>query len=173
MSSIFLSSDQEGYDWLDYNSSVQSRPCDYTNSVLNIAREPDMVAINGAIGVPLLFICLLFVMAVKLRKSPFDFAACRHAHQELVGGVLTDYSGPFLALIEVGHWFETVLMLGICSLFWAGNWAAMLALAGAAYLAVVWLDNVTARMNWRLLFGYAWLLGLPLALINLFWLYRG
>ncbi|MBW1901625.1 MAG: acetyl-CoA hydrolase, partial [Deltaproteobacteria bacterium] len=53
MSSIFLSSDQEGYDWLDYNSSVQSRPCDYTNSVLNIAREPDMVAINGAIGVDL------------------------------------------------------------------------------------------------------------------------
>ena len=53
MSSIFLSSDQEGYDWLDYNSSVQSRPCDYTNSVLNIAREPNMVAINGAIGVDL------------------------------------------------------------------------------------------------------------------------
>ncbi len=53
MSSIFLSSDPEGYDWLDYNSSVQSRPCDYTNSVLNIAREPNMVAINGAIGVDL------------------------------------------------------------------------------------------------------------------------
>ncbi len=53
MSAIFLSSDQEGYDWLDYNSSVQSRPCDYTNSVLNIAREPNMVAINSAIGVDL------------------------------------------------------------------------------------------------------------------------
>jgi hypothetical protein len=38
---------------------------------------------------------------------------------------------------------------------------------------MVWLDNVTARMNWRLLVGYAWLLGLPLALINLFWLSRG
>ena len=125
------------------------------------------------VRLPLLFISLLFVMAVKLRKSPFDFAACRHAHQELVGGVLTDYSGPFLALIEVGHWFETVLMLGFCSLFWAGNWAVMLTLAGTAYLTMVWLDNVTARMNWRFLFGYAWLLGLPLALINLFWLYRG
>ncbi|MDJ0915794.1 MAG: malonate decarboxylase subunit alpha [Desulfobacterales bacterium] len=53
MSSIFLASNQEGYDWLDYNSSVQSRPCDYTNNVLNIAREPCMVAINGAIGVDL------------------------------------------------------------------------------------------------------------------------
>jgi acyl-CoA hydrolase len=53
MSTIFLASDQEGYDWLDYNSAVQSRPCDYTNNILNIARQPNMVAINSAIGVDL------------------------------------------------------------------------------------------------------------------------
>ncbi len=53
MSSIFLSGAPEGYDWLDYNSSVQSRPCDFTNNILNIARQPRMVAINGAIGVDL------------------------------------------------------------------------------------------------------------------------
>ena len=53
MACIFLASSQEGYDWLDYNSSVQSRPCDYTNNILNIARQPGMVAINGAIGVDL------------------------------------------------------------------------------------------------------------------------
>ena len=53
MAAIFLSSDQEGYDWLDYNSSVQGRPCDYTNSIQNIARQPHMVAVNGAIGVDL------------------------------------------------------------------------------------------------------------------------
>ena len=53
MSTIFLASDQTGYDWLDYNSSVQSRPCDYTNNILNIARQPQMVAVNGAIGVDL------------------------------------------------------------------------------------------------------------------------
>jgi ech hydrogenase subunit B len=119
---------------------------------------------------PLLFLCLLLVMTVKLRKSPFDFAAGRHAHQELVGGLLTDYSGPFLALIEIGHWFETILLLGICSLFWAPAWPVAAMLAAAAYLGTIWIDNVTARMNWRWMFGYAWLLGLPLALINLFWL---
>ncbi len=53
MSTIFLSGSQEGYDWLDQNSSVQSRPCDFTNSILNIARQPRMVAVNGAIGVDL------------------------------------------------------------------------------------------------------------------------
>ncbi len=53
VSSIFLSETQEGYDWMAYNSSVQSRPCDYTNSVFRIAEMPKMVAINSAIGVDL------------------------------------------------------------------------------------------------------------------------
>lgn len=51
--SIFLSGSREGYRWLDFNSSVQSRPCNQTNSILNIARQPKMVAINSAIGVDL------------------------------------------------------------------------------------------------------------------------
>jgi len=53
ISSIFLSSTKEGYDWYDFNSSVQSRPCDYTNSVFRIAEQPRMVTINSAIGVDL------------------------------------------------------------------------------------------------------------------------
>jgi len=53
LATVFLAQDQEGYRWLDYNSSVQSRPADYTNSILNIARQPNMVAINSAIGVDL------------------------------------------------------------------------------------------------------------------------
>lgn len=53
IASIFLSASKEGYDWLNYNSSVQSRPCDITNSILNIARQHKMVAINSAIGVDL------------------------------------------------------------------------------------------------------------------------
>lgn len=53
VSSIFLSEDQEGYDWLNYNSSVQSRPSNYTNSVFKIAEQPKMVSINSTIGVDL------------------------------------------------------------------------------------------------------------------------
>jgi acyl-CoA hydrolase len=53
VSSIFLAENQEGYNWLHYNSSVQSRPSDYTNSVFRIADHPRMVAINSAIGVDL------------------------------------------------------------------------------------------------------------------------
>ncbi len=53
ISSIFLMESQEGYDWLDYNSSVQSRSSRYTNSVFSIAEQPCMVTINSAIGVDL------------------------------------------------------------------------------------------------------------------------
>lgn len=53
ISSIFLAENQEGYDWLSFNSSLQSRPSDYTNSVFTIAQQPRMVTINSAIGVDL------------------------------------------------------------------------------------------------------------------------
>jgi acyl-CoA hydrolase len=53
ISSIFLAESQEGYDWLDFNSSIQSMPSDYTNSIFHIAEQPNIVTINSAIGVDL------------------------------------------------------------------------------------------------------------------------
>ncbi|MCP4570127.1 MAG: acetyl-CoA hydrolase/transferase family protein [FCB group bacterium] len=53
VSSIFLAENRGGYDWLNYNSSIQSRPSDYTNSVFKIAEQPKMVTINSAIGIDL------------------------------------------------------------------------------------------------------------------------
>lgn len=53
VASIFLGESQADYDWLHFNSSVQSRPSNYTNSVFKIAEQPKMVAINSAIGVDL------------------------------------------------------------------------------------------------------------------------
>ncbi len=52
-SSIFLASSQEGYDWLHFNSCLQSRAINLTNSILTIAKQPKMRAINSAIGVDL------------------------------------------------------------------------------------------------------------------------
>ena len=53
VSTFYLAENQAGYDWLDFNSSVQLKPCEYTNSVFTIAQNPNMVAINSAIGVDL------------------------------------------------------------------------------------------------------------------------
>jgi len=53
IATLFLSGNRGGYNWFDCNSSVQGRPADRTNSILSIARQPKMVAINSAIGVDL------------------------------------------------------------------------------------------------------------------------
>ncbi len=53
IASIFLANTKYGYDWMNFNSSIQSRPSDFTNYIPNIARRPKMVAINSAIGVDL------------------------------------------------------------------------------------------------------------------------
>lgn len=53
IATIFLSGNRGGYNWFDCNSSIQSRPSDRTNNILNIARQPKMIAINSAIGVDL------------------------------------------------------------------------------------------------------------------------
>jgi formate hydrogenlyase subunit 4 len=50
---------------------------------------------------PLLFLAFLTILPIKLRKSPFDLSSSHHAHQEIVRGVTTEYSGPYLALIEI------------------------------------------------------------------------
>ncbi|MFH2204911.1 MAG: acetyl-CoA hydrolase/transferase C-terminal domain-containing protein [Elusimicrobiota bacterium] len=50
---VFLADSKEDYDWLHFNSSVQGRASNYTNSILVIAQQPNMVAINSAIGVDL------------------------------------------------------------------------------------------------------------------------
>ena len=55
---------------------------------------------------PLLYLALGYALTIKLRKSPFDFSTSHHGHQELVKGMLTEYSGPYLALIEIAHWYE-------------------------------------------------------------------
>ncbi len=119
---------------------------------------------------PFLFVVFSYALTIKLRKSPFDLSTSHHGHQELVKGLLTDYSGPFLALVEIGHWYEVVLMLGLCSLFWANSWVGMLALVAVAYVLEILVDNVSARLNWRWMLGYVWALGVTLSLFNLVWL---
>jgi ech hydrogenase subunit B len=125
------------------------------------------------IKLPFMFVVLGYVLTIKLRKSPFDLSTSHHAHQELVKGLLTDYSGPFLALAEIAHWYEIVLLLGICSLFWATSWTGTVIIIVITYFLEILIDNVCARMNWRWMLGYVWAMGLTLSMVNLIWLYAG
>ena len=135
--------------------------------IADILRWPEPLLLK----LPFLFVVLGYALTIKLRKSPFDLSTCHHAHQELVKGLLTDYSGPFLALIEIAHWFDVVFLLCLCALFWSTSWVGMAILLVVTYLLEIVIDNVTARMTWRWMLGYVWAMGLTLSLVNLIWLY--
>ena len=122
-------------------------------------------------SLPLFYLAMCTALTIKLRKSPFDISASHHGHQEIVSGVRTEYSGPHLALLEVAHWLDVILILGICSLFWSSSVLGMAILLLLTYVAEIFLDNITARLTWRWMLVYALGGGLVLSLANLLWLY--
>ena len=118
-------------------------------------------------SLPLVFVAVLLILTIKMRKSPFDLSTCHHAHQELVQGITTEYSGPYLALIELTHWYELVLVLGLVVLFWAQPiWAGLL-LALVAFFIELVIDNICARMTWSWMVKLTWSVGIILCLVNL------
>ncbi len=120
---------------------------------------------------PLLFVGFLVVMAIKLQKSPFDLATSHHAHQELVKGLTVEYSGPYLAIIEIAHFYEMAILFYFVMLFWASNLILGFALATASFFLMILLDNAFARLTTMWTFRFMWCGTLMLALTNVLWLY--
>jgi ech hydrogenase subunit B len=71
----------------------------------------------------------------------------------------------------MAHWYETVLILSVCALFWTTSWFWMIVLLVATYLAEIIIDNTMARMTWRWMLKYVWSIGLVLTFINFIWLH--
>ncbi|RQD66594.1 MAG: NADH-quinone oxidoreductase subunit H [Desulfonatronovibrio sp. MSAO_Bac4] len=117
-------------------------------------------------SMPLIYIALGFALTIKLRKSPFDISASHHGHQEIVKGSLTEYSGPQLAMVEIAHWYEIILILGVFALFWSTSVTAMLIFLSITYLAEILIDNLVARSTWRWMIAHVWPVGLGLIIIN-------
>lgn len=118
----------------------------------------------------LIFIGLLFVLTIKLRKSPFDISMSHHAHQEIVRGVTTEMSGPTLAKVEIMHWVENVLFLGWVGMFFIWNNPASIVLAIVVALLTFFLeiliDNNFARVKWQAMLKSAWVVALITGGIN-------
>lgn len=122
-------------------------------------------------SLPLQFIALLIILIIKLRKSPFDFSSSHHAHQELIKGLMMEYSGFQYAVIEIGEWFELVLLLGFVAILWAQPiWAGIL-LAALSYLLLILVDNISARTTWGWMLKVAGFAGIGLSIANIVWLY--
>ncbi len=136
-------------------------------SIMEIYAQPEPLLPS----MPFFFLALGTALTIKLRKSPFDISASTHAHQELVRGVLTEYSGQQLAMLEVAHWMDIVLLMGLCSLFWSTSFIGMVILLVLTYFTEIVMDNVTARMTWKWMLRKVLVPCLVFSLINLVWLY--
>jgi formate hydrogenlyase subunit 4 len=130
--------------------------------------------VHVAVALPGLLVGFLLIVALKLRKSPFDISTSHHAHQELVKGLTSDLSGRLLAYVEVAHWYETVILLGcFVALFFNRSLPLGLAAATLAYGLAILVDNSTGRARWPLLLKTVWTATFFLAGGNLLALYLG
>ena len=118
-----------------------------------------------------IFLGFLYVLTIKLRKSPFDLSYSHHAHQELVKGITTEMSGSTLAKVEIMHWCENILFLGWVGLFfiWGNPVSIVLAIviALAIYFLEIVIDNNFARVKWQVMFKSAWFVALILGGVNI------
>ncbi len=119
----------------------------------------------------LVFLGFLFILTIKLRKSPFDLSYSHHAHQEIVKGITTEMSGKTLAKVEIMHWCENVLFLGWVGMFfvWANPLSLVLAIVVVllTYFLEIWIDNNFARVKWQLLLKSAWIVALVAGGVNI------
>lgn len=119
----------------------------------------------------LAFLGLLFILTIKLRKSPFDLSMSHHAHQEIVRGITTEMSGPTLALVEIMHWCENILFMGWVGVFfvWGNPLSLILAVVVvfAVYFLEIWIDNNFARVKWQFMLKSAWIVALIAGGLNI------
>jgi ech hydrogenase subunit B len=123
------------------------------------------------IYLPAIFIAFVYILTFKLRKSPFDLSMSHHAHQELVKGIATEFSGRDLAVIEITHWYETIFALSFIYIFIAysspiSHLYAVLACIAAFILEII-IDNACARVTWKTALRSAWGTTFFLGAINL------
>ncbi|MGB9939752.1 respiratory chain complex I subunit 1 family protein [Methanosarcina sp.] len=120
---------------------------------------------------PLIFIAMIVVLNIKLKKSPFDYSTSHHGHQELVKGMTTEYSGPGMAGIEIGHFYEYVFLTGLIFVFWAVNPLIGVLISAAAFFFVTLIDNITARVYWQWMLKLSWTVLLIISIVNIAFLY--
>ncbi|HJK07449.1 MAG TPA: NADH-quinone oxidoreductase subunit H [Methanocorpusculum sp.] len=123
--------------------------------------------IPAIIYLPGVFLALFAVLTLKLRKSPFDISTSHHAHQELVKGVTSSLSGKTLAKVEIAHWYETILILALIFLFFAGNPILGIIVVIICYFLEILMDNLFPRVTWQMTVKSLWIATVILGVINI------
>ena len=114
------------------------------------------------VKLPGVFIGFMFILTIKLRKSPFDISTSHHAHQEIVKGITTEMSGSMLGLFEISEWYEKVFLMAIVGMFFVNGSpisyvAAVIAMFAAFFIEIL-IDNSCARLTWEQMLRTSWLM---------------
>lgn len=129
-------------------------------------------ALPPIVALPGVFVGFVFILTIKLRKHPFDLATSHHAHQEMVKGITTEFSGEMFAIVEISHWYENVFLMGVIALFFlnANWWTILIALAAISitYFVLILVDNTNARMKWKHMFRNSWFATIVIGALNVF-----
>lgn len=139
----------------------------HTFEVRRIARVP----FSSILYLPGFFAAFVFILTIKMRKSPFDMSTSHHAHQELVKGITTEFGARNLAIYTITEWYENVFLLGVVGLFIVNRSPISYVVAVLVILAVYFLeiliDNTNARIKWPQMIRVTWFVTLLCAGINM------
>lgn len=126
---------------------------------------------SAILYLPGVFVGFLFILTIKMRKSPFDLSTAHHAHQEVVRGITQEMVGSNLALIHLAEWYEVIFLMGVVALFIVNShpisYVVALVVILATYFFEILIDNVSARVNWKVLLVSTWAVTLIAGGINL------
>lgn len=135
----------------------------------------EIVMSDGALPIVMLpgvFVGFVFILTIKLRKHPFDLSTSHHAHQEMVKGITTEFSGEMFAIVEIAHWYESVFLMGVIALFFlnANWWTIFIALIAISisYFVLILVDNTNARVKWQKMFKNSWVTTIIIGALNVF-----
>jgi formate hydrogenlyase subunit 4 len=142
--------------------------CTDSFRVADIIKSP----VSAIVFMPGMFVALVIITTVKLRKSPFDISTSHHAHQEMVKGITTEMSGSMLGIVNIAEYYEIILLFGIFALFFINSvwwsWLIAIAVCCAVFFVETLIDNVCARLKWKITLYGCWLITLIAAGLNLF-----
>ena len=116
--------------------------------------------ISAIAYLPGFFVAFVFILTIKMRKSPFDLSTSHHMHQELVKGLTTEMGARNLAIFQVTEWYENVFLLSVIGLYIVNStwWSILVAIAVVlvTYFIEVLIDNTSARVKWDTMIRLSW-----------------
>lgn len=118
-------------------------------------------------SMPLMFIALLILLPLLLKKSPFD---APEAHQEIVGGIEIEFSGFFYEVIYMAKMTEIIYVYTLVFLFGGQSFWLGTLLVIASYFLTHAVDNATGRIRIDNLVQKIYTTAFVLAVLSLGWM---